>query len=244
MRISPPLFNLAVASKSCRHGHLVRELQVGAIRGKLRVFAECIRMRGSPLPYCWGFVDGTIRPIARPIAGQRMVFNGKDRVHALKYQSITTPDGILRSLCGAYNGTMHDARMMEESGIEAVLRENMTLDGQIYCIYGDPAYRRSPFLLTPWAGNLMPDSPEAVFNKRMASVRISVEWGFGKLNNLWGAEKYTSSHKLYHSKCGLEDQYITMGILTNIHTCMHGCQTSKYFNLAPPSVFDYISGRG
>ena len=50
------------------------------------MFAAAIKEKGAPLSSCIGFVDGTVRPIARPIAHQRMVFNGHKRVHCLKFQ--------------------------------------------------------------------------------------------------------------------------------------------------------------
>ena len=29
-------------------------------------FAEAVHEKGAPLTWCWGFIDGTPRPIARP----------------------------------------------------------------------------------------------------------------------------------------------------------------------------------
>lgn len=214
------------------------------MKPSLRKFADAVRRCGSPLPNCWGFIDGTIRKISRPISGQRMMYNGKDRCHALKYQSVTTPDGIIRHLTGPYPGTMHDARMLDESGLDPVLRANMVQDGITYCLYGDPAYRKTPYLLRPFRGILLADTPEYIFNQRMARVRVTVEWGFGKLNSNWASGNFSVAQKLFQSKCGLGPQYIVMGLLTNLHTCMHGSQTSKFFNLQPPTAEEYMSGRG
>jgi len=41
--------------------------------------------KGAPLQNCWGFIDGTVRPICRPGENQRQVYNGHKRVHALKF---------------------------------------------------------------------------------------------------------------------------------------------------------------
>lgn len=49
------------------------------------VFAQVIHDKGAPLNDCWGFVDGTPRPIARPIRNQRIMFSGHKRIH-LKFQ--------------------------------------------------------------------------------------------------------------------------------------------------------------
>jgi hypothetical protein len=51
-----------------------------------------------------GFVDGTVRAICRPRENQRDVYNGHYRQHAIKFQSIATPDGLIRVLNGPYCG--------------------------------------------------------------------------------------------------------------------------------------------
>lgn len=48
----------------------------------------------------FGFVDGTVRPIARPDNYLGNVYNGNERVHALKFQSLALPNGIIGHLYG------------------------------------------------------------------------------------------------------------------------------------------------
>ncbi|POM67119.1 Hypothetical protein PHPALM_16924 [Phytophthora palmivora] len=52
----------------------------------------------------WGFIDGTIRPICRPSKGQRVMYNGHKRIHAMKFQTVVTPDGIISHLFGPVDG--------------------------------------------------------------------------------------------------------------------------------------------
>ena len=66
----------------------------------LQIYAQVISQRGSPLQNCFGFVDGTVRPIARPDNNQRIVYNGHKRVHALKFKSLALPNGIVGHLYG------------------------------------------------------------------------------------------------------------------------------------------------
>lgn len=56
--------------------------------------------RGSPLQNCFGFVDGTVRPIAKPVNNQRIVYNTHKRLYALKFQSLALPNGIIGYLYG------------------------------------------------------------------------------------------------------------------------------------------------
>ena len=53
-----------------------------------------------PLENCFGFIDGTVRPIARPDERQRIVYNGYKRVHSLKFQSVALPNGLIGNMYG------------------------------------------------------------------------------------------------------------------------------------------------
>lgn len=66
----------------------------------LQVYCNAITANGSPLDNCFGFVDGTVRPICRPGGNQRVVYNGHKRVHAIKFQSVALPNGLIGSLFG------------------------------------------------------------------------------------------------------------------------------------------------
>ena len=42
----------------------------------LETYARAIQQIGSPLHNCFGFIDGTVRPVCRPDQNQRIVYNG------------------------------------------------------------------------------------------------------------------------------------------------------------------------
>ena len=66
----------------------------------LQTYVDAVTARGAPLPNCFGFIDGTVRPISRPGEHQRLLYNGHKRVHALKFQSIALPNGLIGNLYG------------------------------------------------------------------------------------------------------------------------------------------------
>ena len=66
----------------------------------LQTYSEVIHDKGAALDNCFGFVDGTVRPISKPGVNQRAVYNGHKRVHALKIQSLTLPNGLIGHLFG------------------------------------------------------------------------------------------------------------------------------------------------
>ncbi|RPB18597.1 hypothetical protein L211DRAFT_863844 [Terfezia boudieri ATCC MYA-4762] len=55
----------------------------------------CPRIHGI-----WGFIDGTVLPIARPTANQEDFYSRHKGYYGIKYQGIITPDGLISSLYG------------------------------------------------------------------------------------------------------------------------------------------------
>ena len=66
----------------------------------LQNYADAISRKGAALDNCFGFLDGTVRPISRPGENQRVVYNGHKRVHALKFQSMALPNGLIGNMYG------------------------------------------------------------------------------------------------------------------------------------------------
>ena len=68
----------------------------------LKQYAAAIAGKGAALDNCFGFVDGTVCPISKPGEHQRIVYNGHykghERVHALKFQSVALPNGLIANM--------------------------------------------------------------------------------------------------------------------------------------------------
>ena len=81
------------------HGHRITQWNQDILNpGALRHYADAIYRKGAALDNCFGFIDGTARPISRPGERQRVVCNGHKRVHALKFQSLALPNGLIGNL--------------------------------------------------------------------------------------------------------------------------------------------------
>ena len=64
------------------YSHLLSSLdQPWLSRANLKSLADADHAKGAALTNCWGFVDGTVRPICLPSRDQRTVYNGHKRVH-------------------------------------------------------------------------------------------------------------------------------------------------------------------
>lgn len=206
----------------------------------LDTFAQSVSAAGAPLTNCWGFIDGTVRPICRPSLHQRLVYNGHKRVHGLKFQMVSAPNGMIANLFGPIEGKRHDSGMLRESRLLEDLEQSMTKpDGSVYCLYGDPAYPLRPQLIAPFRGAVLPDD-QARFNKRMSSVRVTVEWAFGKILSNFAFVDYKKNQKLYLQPVG--QYYDVAALFTNCHTCLYGSEVGDFFGLQPPSLHEYLHG--
>ena len=147
----------------------------------LQKFCDDIHQRGAPLSNCFGFVDGTVRPICRPSTNQRIVYNGHKRIHSLKFQSVVTPNGLVANLFGPVEGKRHDSGMLALSGLLGKMTQHCVLqNGNPLCIYGDPAYPLHTHLQRKFQGaNITPQQQQ--WNTDMNKVRTSVEWVFGDI---------------------------------------------------------------
>ena len=67
--------------------------KAGAVR-------SCSCREGAALDNCYGFIDGTVRPVCRPQDNQRVVYNGHKRVHAIKFQCLTVQYGMIAQTYG------------------------------------------------------------------------------------------------------------------------------------------------
>ena len=66
----------------------------------MEIYNNAITAKGSPLDNCFGFIDGTVRPISKPGQNQHVVYNGHKRVHGVKFQSVALPNGIIGNMYG------------------------------------------------------------------------------------------------------------------------------------------------
>ena len=77
-------------------GFLIRDMNQNWLsRRNLELFPEVIHTKGTPLDNCWRFVDGTTRPVCRPGQNQRLLYNGHQRYHCIKFQSVVAPNGLI-----------------------------------------------------------------------------------------------------------------------------------------------------
>jgi hypothetical protein len=187
-----------------------------------------------------GFIDGTVRPTCKPEMFQAVVYNGKDKTHALKYQVFVSPDGIMRHVFGPVCGSRHDQHMVHESKIlQWITSHGSCASGNAFVCYADAGYAVAPGIMRPFADEKINIEHKA-FNEVMSSVRICVEWEFGDIVAQWAHVNYKRNQVIANgSRPG--QQYIVAALLSNCRNCLHPAKTSQYFQCLPPTLEEYIA---
>ena len=221
------------------HHHLLSDFnQPWLSPANLQHYANLVHNKGAALRNCWGFVDGTVRPVCTPGENQRVLYNGHKRIHAIKFQSVVAPNGLIANLYGPVEGKKHDSGMLADSNLLTQLQQHsFSPNRQPLCIYGDPAYPLRIHLQGPFKGaNLTPLQRD--YNKSMSQVRTSVEWVFGEILDYFGFLDFRKNLKIRLSAVG--KMYAVCALLTNAHTCLYKSLTSSFFELDPPHLEDYF----
>lgn len=161
-------------------------------------------------------------------------------MHCLKYQSVCTPDGLIINLQGAYQGRRHDAAVLRESGLLDQLQQYTVFPDQEFVLYGDEGYGLMNLLIRPYSRHEINQNPQRqIFNNAMRAMRITVEWGFGKIIQIFAFLDYRKNQKLLLQD--VSSMYTVAVLLTNCHTCLYGSNTGNYFNVNAPELEIYLA---
>ncbi|KAF0731430.1 hypothetical protein Ae201684P_007059 [Aphanomyces euteiches] len=185
---------------------------------------------------CAAFIDGTVRPICRPVRFQRQAYTGHKRVHSLKFQIVTLANGLIMAIYGPVERRRHDIVLLRSSDIGAKWQA-CAPPGMF--IYGDPAYPLRDWLSSPYKGSKI-TAPQSRFNSKMSSVRVSVEWCFGEVLRYWAFLDFMKNLKVFLSP--VAKLYLIGVFFTNCLNCARqGNQTSRFFHLMPPPLKRYLN---
>jgi nuclease HARBI1 len=193
---------------------------------RFELYARLIHEKsGVPGIDVWGFIDGTLRKTCHPSHFQKLLYSGHKRCHGIKFQSVTTPDGLIALLFGPVNGNRHDSFMLRDSHLLPMLCDLFPDGGKQYSLYGNTTYPQSELLFggfhRPAAG-----SEEAIWNTQMSKVRETVEWLFKEIITKWSFLDFRASMKVFQFPVA---KYFAVGaFLTNLHCCIYGSETVAY----------------
>lgn len=116
--------------------------------------------------------------------------------------------------------------------IEELLRRRLATH---YRILTDMGYGKGDYVAMPVRSANM--ARDIVLNQVFASLRIPVEWSFGRVDALWGGLKYIK--KIREAPIA---KWLHIGVLlTNCMTCLYGTACSTYYEVLPPTLEEYLN---
>lgn len=168
------------------------------------------------------------------------MYSGYKKVHISKYQSIVLTNGLIGRLDGPFIGRRHDAAIVHLSRIVDEMQLFFTNnDGSYWSVYGDAGYSNQKYIKVGYKNFKRMTPAEKQFNRLMSSLRIGVEYGFGKIVQQFPYLDYKKSQKLYLSP--LKEMYYVGAFLINCQTCIRGHnQISEIFQSYVPTLAEYL----
>ena len=101
-----------------RHRHRLSMLvQPRSQQGSPEACTTAISTEGAPLANCYEFKGGRGRQICRRTIFQLLCYNGQGRLHALKFQFVVLPNGLIGRSFGSYEDRRHDCGLLYHSGL-------------------------------------------------------------------------------------------------------------------------------
>ena len=102
------IFSQTIDMIDSNHNHRLNDLNQGWLSPRcLTACADSVHRKGGALDNVSGFIHETVCHCCRPKVNQRILYNEHKRLHALKYQSATTPNGMIANLFGLVEDKRH-----------------------------------------------------------------------------------------------------------------------------------------
>jgi len=191
---------------------------------------------GGPPPELastFSFYDRTNVPICRPGPdwfAQALVFNGHAWDHVLGAAAAMAPDGIfIHFYTGVVSGRHSDQHFLNMSGLDAHLTAVQQGQPRQFWLYTDKGYGNFMMNLFSAYHGIGVTVQEHIWNYMMSPLRVTVEWGFGRLKAMFPSLARRVMMKTQLSPTNL---YLkSAALMYNTHTMLHGSNIGLYFGL-------------
>lgn len=195
-----------------------------------------------PFKYC-GFIDCNCLETLRPGGGpresgedadrwdeevQRSFYNGWKSIHGLKHQTVDNALGFTMDIYGPTSLRRNDLTLFRESNINTRMRN---LGNGEYVLFGDSAYRAQ--------SNTKSYGEDEAINRKMKSVRISIEWNYMITAQLFHFIAIKRKLKVFET-AAISRIFIVATFLKNVYGILYGNQTMIYFEYVLPENFLHL----
>ena len=190
-------------------------------------FSQIMKEYKSPYDDLVALTDGKFLGSCRPGGlgnrhsrlDQSQLYTGEKACHGIKHLGAFFPNGMM-ALCGPFLGSVHDGRMIRESGWIEYLRLISQFDGRRYKIFGDSAFGCTNYVQSMIKGELTPEG--RAFNALMSRIRINIENAFGENSNTFTFLAFHRGIKI--GGRNTQKLYKVATILMNMRCTFYGCQ--------------------
>ena len=120
-------------------------------------------------------------------------------------------------------------------------------DNKLYAVYTDRGFARQQCVVNahrPGHGGVPPLAPMQVLeNFRLKAVRITVEWSYGIVSNVFRICRTFSPFRIFHESRYACEQLRVSFLLTNCYTVFHHSQIGAIgtFGVEPPPINNYLA---
>lgn len=196
----------------------------------------------APLDNCIGYMDCTKMKITRQgdhNRNQRAMYTGHRRTWCMKWQTLSTPDGLIFHLWGPEDRRRHDSTLYSKSGIDGILEDGLLINGDLYCVYADAAYFLRAWMQVAYPRQFATPSQHA-YNTAMNAGRTAVEWSYKDTRQSWTAIDFQRKMKIREAPIALMN--IGAMLLCNLKVVLgHGSQNASFMaDCEPPTWEQYV----
>jgi hypothetical protein len=183
------------------------------------------------------------------------MYSGYLKRHGLKVLTVVFPNGIIAYLYGPISARENNIALLNMSwlnehliALQPEIAERRANGENIlfFSLFGDRIF---PYLMcithaheAP-LGGVLPQWLVAE-NLAMNSLRTSVEWPYGDIIVLFHIMQHKHNKKYFLStgllNVALHQQFRVVFFLYNCYVCFNGNKFTKFFDLPPPSLADYL----
>jgi len=216
--------------------HRVRMYVSNFSNQRIEYFKNVVANKSGIQTDIFAFVDGTTRRIARPIRNQRAVFSGHKKIHCLKYQAISTPDGLISSLSEAVVGRMHDSKLFFTTSVWKKLVPLLIETSSN--LLGDKGYS-GDYSRLPGGSHLKAMSKyNKSDEKKLSPCRVAVEDVFAEVTRYFKMCDNLCMNRALQSALG--EFYTVAVLLTNCRTCLYKNPINSLYGTEPDDLETYL----
>ena len=216
---------------------------------RVEEYCNAMSRKSRTLLHAHALMDGSGLFVCRPSREntQQHYYSGAEGGHVLRIVAVLSLSGMFVRIFGPYAGSASDACVTTMERLEEQLTEFHAAAArrhpamtELPKVLGDAGFSWSENVTTPFSRDRQTRyAPENVFNMILSRCRVPVEWGFGRMLNLFRTLQLRDNLKVDWTAA--KKQYIVAILLTNLSNCCSPAQVSQYYDCAPPTLTEYLS---